>query len=181
MSKKCGNCGMEIDDEAKFCTECGSAIKRNNLSIKEMLTKAEKYLNVIGGICIILFLLNVIGVVNIFGNSTINVKAEDIVSDYVRDEVSAEKKYKNEDVVVTGRLLEKEQFHNSQDYALSIYRDIIAGKRYEVLVDIPQNKVNEANKVKIGDFVTVQGECIGIVKQDDPTYISIQIRSEKIN
>lgn len=55
-----------------------------------------------------------------------------------------------------------------------------AGRRYAVLVDVPAEKVEIVNKAEEGKFVTVQGTCIGVVKQEDPTYISIQIKADQI-
>lgn len=57
----------------------------------------------------------------------------------------------------------------------------MAGKNYLILVDLPSEKAAEANKVKVGDFVAAEGKCVGIVKQDDPTKISVQIQTDKIN
>ena len=191
---RCPKCKSILDMNSKFCTECGTKIEMNNesmfakttdslrnFSTKRIFGKFSKFVDVIAGICIIVFALNYLGDVNIFGNSEIKVKAEDMVADYIRDTMSAEKKYKDQDVVITGKLIEKSQFGNSQDFALSIYRQFAAGKRYEVVVSVPEDKVNEANKVRVGDIVTVTGECHGMVKQDDPTYIMIQVNSRKLN
>lgn len=48
------------------------------------------------------------------------------------------------------------------------------------MVDVPAEKVEIVNKAEEGKFVTVQGTCIGVVKQEDPTYISIQIKADQI-
>lgn len=89
-------------------------------------------------------------------------KAEDTeIKDYRTDFASAEAKYKDKEVEVTGQLLSKKQFNNSQDYALVIYATEAGGKSYTVDVDIDKDKVTEANKVKNGDFVNVKGICVG--------------------
>ena len=99
-----------------------------------------------------------------------------MIDDYVRDQASAEKQYKDKQVKVTGQLISKSQFSNSQDYGLLIGNKNMAGKRYVI-----SEKAAEANKVKPGDFVSAEGKCVGIVKQDDPTKISVQILTNKIN
>ena len=55
------------------------------------------------------------------------------------------------------------------------------GKTYQVLVDVPAKRASIVNSLKTGDFVNVKGKCVGIVKQKDPTLISVQIKSTKIN
>ena len=112
---------------------------------------------------------------------SISVKADDMINDYVRDQSSAEKQYKDKQVKVTGQLITKSQFSNSQNYGLLIGNKNMAGKNYLILVDLPSEKAAEANKVKVGDFVAAEGKCVGIVKQDDPTKISVQIQTDKIN
>ena len=54
-------------------------------------------------------------------------------------------------------------------------------KTYGVIVAIPNEKIELINKVKVDDFVNVEGICIGTVKQANPTVISIQIKDPKIN
>lgn len=113
--------------------------------------------------------------------STIQIKAEELANAYEQDSSAAEEKYKNKSVKVTGQLINKYQFKNSQNYGLIIYDKISGGKRYGVIVDVPKDNVDVANKMKKGDFVNVEGNCVGIVKQDDPDNISIQIHSVKVN
>ena len=68
-----------------------------------------------------------------------------------------------------------------QDYAMLIATNITAGKTYGVIAAIPNEKIELINKVKVGDFVNVEGICVGTVKQANPTIISIQIQDPKIN
>ena len=52
---------------------------------------------------------------------------------------------------------------------------------YGLYPAIPNEKIELINKVKVGDFVNVEGICVGTVKQANPTSISIQIQDPKIN
>ncbi len=220
MSIKCKGCGMELDDDTKFCTECGAKqdvlercpncgkeIKFGSKFCTECGEKAgdetpqisipdfetlrknkrgsSKWVPIIG-VCVA-----VVAFLIFWGSSNneapkksspvITIKAEELVDDYIRDQVSAEKKYKGKEMRITGVLLRKNQFANSQNYALYIYRNFAAGKEYSVSIDVPQESVSLVNKVNIGDFVNAEGECVGIVPQKDPTDISIQIYSTKVN
>ena len=104
-----------------------------------------------------------------------------MINDYIRDQGGAEQKYKDKKVIVTGKVIDKNQFNNSQDYAMLIATNITGEKTYGVIAAIPNEKIELINKVKVGDFVNVEGICVGTVKQANPTVISIQIRDPKIN
>ena len=54
-------------------------------------------------------------------------------------------------------------------------------KDYKILLSVKPEDVSKLNQLKDGDFIHAKGMCVGIVKQDDPTEISIQIKAEKIN
>ena len=47
---------------------------------------------------------------------TIEVKSEEIINDYIRDQTSAEQKYKNKNVKLTGKVVTKGQFKNSSNF-----------------------------------------------------------------
>jgi hypothetical protein len=111
----------------------------------------------------------------------ISVKADEIVNDYIRDQSSAEKKYKDKNVEITGEALYKYQFNNSQNYAIVLKRRYSGGKNYTVILDIDSKDVAKVNRVEEGDFVHAEGKCVGIVKQKDPTMISVQIKTKKLN
>lgn len=106
---------------------------------------------------------------------TISVQAEKIVDDYIRDITTAEKKYKNKNVSVTGKVLSKGQYRNSQRFIVTVAKKRLGGKLYSVSLGYPTSRVNEVNNLKIGDFVAVEGLCFGMAPQDDPTIIDIQI------
>ena len=106
---------------------------------------------------------------------SIEVKTEEILNDYIRDQTSAEQKYKNKNVKLTGKVIDKGQFNNTSRFFINTGIKEISGKTYIMLVDYPTDKVKDVNAVKVGDFVVVEGIFIGIVPQKDPTIISIQM------
>ena len=192
MNKEfCTKCGQELKEESEFCTSCGNKFNSEN-SINEATLKSGKNKKILFGviafIAFIVFAL-IIGngkestnnSVKAENSQVIRVKAEEMINDYIRDQSSAEQKYKDKRVIVTGKVIDKNQFNNSQDYAMLIATNITAGKTYGVIAAIPNEKIELINKVKVGDFVNVEGICVGTVKQANPTIISIQIQDPKIN
>ena len=187
----CTNCGKELKEGSDFCTSCGTKLNLAT-TINQTPVKSEKnkkfLFGVIAFIGIILFVF-IIGngkestdnLVKAKNSQVIRVKAEEMINDYIRDQGGAEQKYKDKRVIVTGRVIEKNQFNNNQDYAMLIATNLTGGKTYGVIVAIPNEKIELINKVKVDDFVNVDGICIGTVKQANPTVISIQIKDPKIN
>ena len=108
------------------------------------------------------------------------VKANDVMNDYIRDAGIAESKYKNKNVHVTGQLVKKGQFTNSSNFYAIIANRYAAGRNYSVLVEYPVEKSDEINKLKYNDFVVAKGVCTGIVPQEDPTTISVQIYAGRV-
>ena len=192
MNKEfCTKCGEELKEESEFCTSCGNKFNSEN-SINEATLKSGKNKKILFGvIAFIAFIVFafIIGngkestnnSVKAENSQVIRVKAEEVINDYIRDQSSAEQKYKDKRVIVTGKVIDKNQFNNSQDYAMLIATNITAGKTYGVIAAIPNEKIELINKVKVGDFVNVEGICVGTVKQANPTIISIQIQDPKIN
>ena len=192
MNKEfCTKCGQKLKEESEFCTSCGNKFNSEN-SINEATLKSGKNKKILFGvIAFIAFIVFafIIGngkestnnSVKAENSQVIRVKAEEMIDDYIRDQASAEKKYKDKRVIVTGKVIDKNQFNNSQDYAMLIATNITAGKTYGVIAAIPNEKIELINKVKVGDFVNVEGICVGTVKQANPTIISIQIQDPKIN
>ena len=192
MNKEfCTKCGQELKEESEFCTSCGNKFNSEN-SINEATLKSGKNKKILFGvIAFIAFIVFafIIGngkestnnSVKAENSQVIRVKAEEMIDDYIRDQASAEQKYKDKRVIVTGKVIDKNQFNNSQDYAMLIATNITAGKTYGVIAAIPNEKIELINKVKVGDFVNVEGICVGTVKQANPTIISIQIQDPKIN
>ena len=139
--------------------------------------KKKKILAIIGVLVVVL------GLFFAFGGASkpIQVKSGEIVDDYIRDQSSGDKKYKDKTVQVSGKVKWKGQFNNSQNYSITLESRKNGGKTYQVLVDVPAKRASIVNDLKIGDFVNVKGKCVGIVKQKSPTLISVQIKSTKIN
>ena len=108
------------------------------------------------------------------------VKANDIMNDYIRDAGIAEKKYKNKNVHITGQLVKKGQFTNSSNFYAVIAHKFAAGRNYSILVEYPVDKSEEINKLQYNDFVVAKGVCAGIIPQEEPTAISVQIYAGKI-
>ena len=106
---------------------------------------------------------------------TISVKSEKIVDDYIRDITTADKTYKNKNLAITGQVVNTGQYSNSQRFYIVTELKRVGGKTYYVQVDYPVKKVDEVNKLKLGDFVAAEGKCVGMVPQDDPTKVSVQI------
>lgn len=192
MNKEfCTKCGEELKEDSAFCTSCGNKFNSEN-SINEATLKSGKNKKILFGvIAFIAFIVFafIIGngkestnnSVKAENSQVIRVKAEEMIDDYIRDQGGAEQKYKDKRVIVTGKVIDKNQFNNSQDYAMLIATNITAGKTYGVIAAIPNEKIELINKVKVGDFVNVEGICVGTVKQANPTIISIQIQDPKIN
>ena len=90
-------------------------------------------------------------------------------------------RYKDKNLNVTGMVLHKDQFKNSNDFNLTLAAQNAAGRSYSIEIDIPADKVEIVNKAEEGKYISVQGTCVGIVKQDNPTTVSVQIKADKIN
>ena len=103
------------------------------------------------------------------------VKANDIMNDYIRDTSIAESKYKNKNVHITGQLVKKGQFTNSSNFYAVIAHKYAAGRNYSILVEYPVEKSEEINKLHYNDFVVAKGVCAGVIPQEEPTTISVQI------
>ena len=203
---KCPKCGTEYEEGTTFCGECGSklgddtpvsppsSITEQNLDdTADKLSKAAggkgKLVAIMGGVIVVL-LIAVLAMAfggggdgsSSKGNSNnIVVKSDEMIDDYIRDQGTAEQKYKGKTITVSGNVINKGQFKNSSNYRIGIAYKNAAGKDYSISVDVPPERVSELNKLKIGDFINVKGECVGVVKQDSPTDISIQVKGEKIN
>ena len=114
-------------------------------------------------------------------SSTITVKAEDMLNDYIRDQGTAESKYKDKKISITGKVLHKAQFTNSNDYLLRLAYKNDGGKDYFIDIAVPAQKVEIVNKAEDGKFINVEGTCVGVVPQDKPTNIMVQIQADKVN
>lgn len=106
----------------------------------------------------------------------IQVKSEDMINDYIRDQGTAENKYKNKNIKLTGNVLHKGQFKNGNNFFVVTNNKYAAGRNYAILIEYPVDRVDDVNKLKYGDFLVAEGVCVGIVPQDNPTDVSIQVQ-----
>lgn len=198
MSKYCTSCGKELAEDEIFCTQCGkkqdddinpqnvNPVQPLNMPVNENNAKRKKKIMIAVGI-VVIFLLGCIifsggdNGPNSKGNSALSVKAEDMLNDYIRDQGTAESKYKNKKVSITGKVQHKSQFNNSNNFLLGLAYKHAGGRDYSITIDVPAEKVDIVNKAEEGKFISVEGVCVGVVPQDDPTDISVQIQADKIN
>lgn len=106
----------------------------------------------------------------------LQVKAENMIDDYIRDQGSAEAKYKGKNIELTGNVISKGQFNNGNSFYVVVASKYAAGRSYNVVVEYPTNRVDDVNKLKGSDFVVAKGVLVGIVPQKNPTEISVQLQ-----
>jgi len=111
--------------------------------------------------------------------AAMSVKADEMLDDYIRDQGTAETKYKDKKVNISGKVFYKSEFKNTQNFQIVIAHKSAAGRSYSISLDLPQSKVDVVNSKKVGDFVVEVGTCVGIVKQDKPTDVSVQIAVDR--
>ena len=107
--------------------------------------------------------------------SYLDVKAEEMLREYIRDTGIAESKYKGQNIQLTGKLQRKGQFRNSSNFYAVLVSEHTLGRNYNIVVQYPVDKSDEINKLKYGDFVVARGECLGIIPQEDPKEISVHV------
>ncbi len=203
----CPKCGKSYPKGTTFCSECGNrlgeekaepkpqptpSMEKNFDEAADNLSKAAggrgKLFAIMGGIIVVL-IIAVIALGSGGGDSSssskskgnITIKAEDMINDYIRDQATAENQYKDKNLAISGTVYYKGQFKNTQNYMIGIAYRSAAGKEYKILLDVKPEDVSKLNQLKEGDFINAKGRCVGIVKQEDPTVISIQIKADKIN
>lgn len=108
------------------------------------------------------------------------VKAAEVIKTYMTDTGMGEQQYKGQNLQVTGQLVRKGQFKNSSSFYAVIAQENDFGRAYNVLVVYPVEQNGEINKMKYGDFIVAKGACVGIVPQDDPREISVQIEVGRV-
>lgn len=195
MSKFCHNCGSELADDEVFCANCGTKVEvekavpnvapqpiqpKSKSPIEQFVNGVKKFRRIMFAVSLAFVLL--VGLVSCFGGgSTIEVKSGDLLQAYVQDQKAAEKKYKDKNVKITGMIKHKSQFSNTNNFSLYLEGEEIGGKRYTVIIDVPADKVDVINKSVEGKYISVEGKCIGIVPQDNPKHISIQVQADKVS
>lgn len=203
---RCPKCGKEYDEGTTFCGECGSKLGEENLE-SAMLASTEqnfdeaadklsqaaggrgKLVAIMGGVIAVLLIAVLAMAVGGGGDSSssksgsnaIVVKSDDMINDYIRDQGTAEQKYKDKYLTVSGKVLKKGQFSNSSDYMIAMSAKDATGRNYVIAASVPPERVTELNKLNIGDFINIKGKCVGVIKQERPTYILVQVNADKIN
>ena len=188
----CPNCGNPIEEGAEFCPECGQKIIKTNSSSTSSnfstenessankfseITKKPAYLGGIGAAIVAVIAIAYF----LFAGNVVEVKASDMLNDYIRDQSIAEQKYKGKNIKITGSLLYKYQFSNSSDWAMVVASQVVGDKRYSIILQIDSENTKAVNSINVGDFISAKGKGIGIVPQEDPTVISVQIHTDSIN
>lgn len=203
---RCPKCGKEYDEGTTFCGECGSKLGEENLE-SAMLASTEqnfdeaadklsqaaggrgKLVAIMGGVIAVLLIAVLAMAVggggdrssSKSGSNAIVVKSDDMINDYIRDQGTAEQKYKDKYLTVSGKVLKKGQFSNSSEYMIAMSAKDATGRNYVIAASVPPERVTELNKLNIGDFINIKGKCVGVIKQERPTYILVQVNADKIN
>ena len=177
--KLCPKCGAALKEGNTFCTECGNKIEDN--SAKGMsLNNNRKYITIFA--ILVLVIVGALGL-NTFGSddkNIVTIKVEDVLNDYIRDQYSAEQKYRNKKINLSGQVYMKGQFKNSDSYFINIGRKYSNGKDYEIILSLEPQDVSVVNKFKDDDFIVAEGTCTGVVPQSNPNIISIQFEHVKV-
>lgn len=119
--------------------------------------------------------------VEVVNDGRMPVKAEDMVKDYIKDKFRADYKYKGQNIRLSGTLIEKGKFVNSDELFVVLADEYVDDKNYVISGAYPLNKANEFNELKIGDKITFVGTCDGIVPQSNQNVINIQITYDNSN
>jgi len=193
--KFCQKCGAPLAEGVKFCKKCGHPTTgtvaagqtaqyvsppTNNVGNGATVQPHSSGMNskvIIGIICAVIAVLCIIG---LSGGTKKDVRAEEIVSSYIQNPVKADKEYKNKSVKVSGKVLRKGQFNNSSNFSICLDHEQDQGNDYTLIIDIPNDKIDEVNKIQKNDFINVEGTCLGRVPQNDRTDISIQVQADKV-
>ena len=187
----CKKCNAKLTEEDIFCPECcekivvDCSIQTNGLrpNNKNEIPYFNKYnfKNLRNLVLIPICILCIIFIGERVLNPPMDVTPRDIVEAYVQNESLGELKYKNKKIRITGKLIHKNQFNNSRDYYLDLYERSERGKVYSIFVSVDSSDRDIVNQLRIGDFIIVEGRCLGRVQQEKFNDISIQIESRKIN
>lgn len=115
------------------------------------------------------------GEAELINDGRMSVKADVMVNDYIKDKSSAEHKYKGQNIRVTGTLIEKGKFVNSDELFVVLADEYVNNINYVISGAYPHNKIDELNRLAVGDKHTFVGVCDGVVPQSDPNIVNIQI------
>lgn len=106
-------------------------------------------------------------------------KSEHIITNYIRDEkASQERYYKQKDMKISGKVISKRQFDNSNIYAVKVAEEQVGDLDYRLFLAIDDSKL--ANSINIGDNVVAEGVFYGLVPQESPEKKYLLMKVNKI-
>lgn len=167
--------------EADHETDKKSAQKK---SAWQDILKVGRILKIIPTIIIALILLGWFGKMFIYGSFPIEnmmekneVTAQELADAYSIDFMNAEATYIGKPIIVTGEVINKGQFNNSNN----VYAVLQSSSEndYSVIVSVDFEDRKKINELNIGDIIEVTGVCQATVEQEDGG-VSIQIAAKKI-
>lgn len=167
----CSKCGKEYPEGTTFCSECGSKLGGGSSApvlpagteqdfdgaadkLRQVAGGRGKLVAILGGVIAILLVIVLAmafngggdGSSSKGGSSAMVVKSDDMIDDYIRDQGTAEQKYKDKILTVSGKVLRKGQFANSTDYMIAMSSKDATGRSYVIAASIPPERVTELNK-----------------------------------
>lgn len=113
------------------------------------------------------------------GSMPVNVDV--MVNDYIKDRNGAEQKYKGQNIRLTGTLIEKGKFVNSDELFVILSDEYVNNLNFVISGAYPSNKIDEFNRLSVGDKITFVGICDGIVPQSDHNIVNVQITYDNSN
>lgn len=212
---QCRNCGLENQVGNRFCQNCGLLLAQEkeeqevsgeqqlepanpqNLGgtttftdrVRKTVKSFEKFANMV--LSVVIFIAVCIGGYHYFEygsfvkGSVASIAAKDLAKTYEVDISKGDLEYKDKGITISGQVLRKGQFNNSDSLYVEIYnnaREKYAYDKYvSVLVAFPMEKKDLVNKLKNGDFIQVTGTCVGFVRQEEKRQISVQIHGKSMN
>lgn len=159
--KFCSNCGNKLSDNQDVCLKCGKFIKSESSKEKKSIDSKKKNKLII---ILIVLLFLFIGIVAIGSNSNLEdnidiseysaLNPQELHSDYIANEISAEDKYKNNYYYFTGKVYKVEEFWGDT-YLKIQYNDNSSEKSKLIELDAYFNNGDILRSVNKDDEVTV--------------------------
>ena len=191
----CTNCGTMLQSDEEQTEEAVEVIAfeddhetdkkfAQKKSAWQDILKVGRILKIIPTIIIALILLCWFGKMLIYGSFPIEnmmekneVTAQELVDCYSFDFTAADEQYIGKPIIVTGEVVNKGQFNNSNNVYAVLQSS--SEEDYSVIVSVDFEDRKKINELNIGDIIEVTGVCQATVEQEDGG-ISIQIAAKKI-
>jgi preprotein translocase subunit SecG len=106
-----------------------------------------------------------------------NVKANAMLQEFIDDQKAASEKYAGQTFNINGQVKSKGQYNNDNAYYTIISSKEVNGKLYAIGISYSEKQADKVNQIKEGDFVNVECKCHGLVKQENPNHIYIQMNA----